>query len=437
MRNHFENDEYSQDSKASYPTASLDVKDLGVSESNLINLLLRIIYNRSETTQEQLSNIVKLPYLTVNALIKKMQERRLLEVSGAVNQSSNSELMYKLSERGRVQAREAMEITEYTGPAPVSIESWRKQIELQKLDSEIINRQAIEKSLGNLVVNQDLLRKIGPAMNSGRAILLYGPAGNGKTSISERICGVYQSIVHIPYCLEVDGQVIKVFDPLVHRPVKLQIPTESRKLIRNDYDLRWVPCSRPVIVVGGEYTLEMMDVSYDDTAKQYEAPLHVKAIGGVFMIDDFGRQRVSATDLLNRWIMPMESRTESLKLKNGQSIKLPLDTLLIFSTNLKPDQLMDPAFLRRIPYKMLIDGPTDEQFHLIFRRVAEHLSIEIENELIDYIIDEVRNKFNGELANYMPKFILDQVISTCKYEFISPVLRKDIINIAIDNMLVS
>ena len=221
--------------------------------------------------------------------------------------------------------------------------------------------QSVEKAFANLIVSEEFIHQIGPAINSGRSILLYGPPGNGKTSVAERIGSIFNDTIYIPYCFEVEGQIIKVFDPGIHKRIERNTDGAARgTLRREDFDQRWVPCRRPFIVTGGELTLEMLDLSFNALAKFYEAPLHVKALGGIFAIDDFGRQLVSPEALLNRWIVPLESRVEYLKLHTGKSFSLPFDELVVFSTNLAPRDLMDPAFLRRIPYKLEIGGPTPD-----------------------------------------------------------------------------
>ena len=221
----------------------------------------------------------------------------------------------------------------------------------------------MDKAFANLIVSEEFIHRVGPAINSGRSILLYGPPGNGKTSVAEQIGAIFKDTIYIPYCFEVEGQIIKVFDPGIHKRIERNTEGATRgTLRREDFDQRWVPCRRPFIVTGGELTLEMLDLSFNALAKFYEAPLHIKALGGIFAIDDFGRQLVSPEALLNRWIVPLESRVEYLKLHTGKSFSVPFDELVVFSTNLAPRDLMDPAFLRRIPYKMEIAGPTPEEY---------------------------------------------------------------------------
>jgi hypothetical protein len=278
---------------------------------------------------------------------------------------------------------------------------------------------------------------IGPAINSGRSILLYGAPGNGKTTIAERIGGIFEDVIYIPYCFEVEGQIIKVFDPGIHHRVERSTQeghSRALGLRRDDLDLRWVPCRRPFIVTGGELTLEMLDLSFNALAKFYEAPLHVKALGGIFVIDDFGRQLVKPEALLNRWIVPLESRVEYLKLHTGKSFRIPFDELVIFSTNLSPRDLMDPAFLRRIPYKLEIGTPSPDDYRLIFRAVSRTLGLEAADEVIDYVMMKLHELGDVPFAGYQPKFIVDQVVAACKFEGIQAQYRPEFVDMAIANL---
>ncbi len=268
--------------------------------------------------------------------------------------------------------------------------------------------------------------------------MLYGAPGNGKTTIAEHIGDIFQDVIYIPHCFEVEGQIIKVFDPGIHQPVERSTGeghSRALGLRRDDLDQRWVPCRRPFIVTGGELTLEMLDLSFNSLAKFYEAPLHVKAFGGTFVIDDFGRQLVKPDQLLNRWIVPLESRIEYLKLHTGKSFALPFDELVIFSTNMAPKDLMDPAFLRRIPYKLEIAAPNADEYRRIFRAVSRALGLEAADEVIDYVIAAMR-RFGGEvpLAGYQPKFIVDQVIAACKFEGIAAQYRPEFVDMALANL---
>ena len=329
-----------------------------------------------------------------------------------------------------------MEQNQYLGPAPVPLSALVERIQRQRITNERVDRAGVEKAFDNLIVSEDFIRRIGPAINSGRSILLYGPPGNGKTSVSERIGSIFSETIYIPHCFEVEGQIIKVFDPGIHKRIERNATGAPGRgtLRREDFDQRWVPCRRPFIVTGGELTLEMLDLSFNSLAKFYEAPLHVKALGGIFIIDDFGRQLVSPEALLNRWIVPLESRVEYLKLHTGKSFSLPFDELVVFSTNLAPRDLMDPAFLRRIPYKLEIGGPTPAEYRQIFKLVAKAFEMEAADEIIDAVIRHLTVDNDFPLASYQPKFVIDQIRAACKFEGIPPQFRFDLVKMALGNL---
>jgi energy-coupling factor transporter ATP-binding protein EcfA2 len=316
----------------------------------------------------------------------------------------------------------------------VSLTAYTERIQRQRITNERVDRAAIDAAFANMVISESFVHRIGPAINSGRSILLYGPPGNGKTSVAEKIGGIFSDTIYIPYCVEVDGQVIKVFDPGIHKRVRRDGEAAGRATLRReDFDQRWVACRRPFIVAGGELTLDMLDLSFNALAKFYEAPLHIKALGGIFAIDDFGRQMVSPEALLNRWIVPLESRVEYLKLHTGKSFSIPFDELVIFSTNLAPRDLMDPAFLRRIPYKLEIGGPSPEEYRTIFRAVAKAVDLEATEEIMDFVIAELA-EHGFPLASYQPKFVIDQVRAACKFEGIPPQFRRELVAMALGNL---
>ncbi len=345
------------------PASPKTLPGSGISENILLPLLLKFIYVEQRETPGDLMEALKLPYNLVKSLIDSAVEMKLIQSLGAGTGGGTggvgglARMRYALSERGRESALEAQSRTHYLGPAPVSLTAFQEQIRKQAIANEPIGPDRIKECFADLVIPDNFMRLVGPAVNSGRALLLYGPAGNGKTSVATRVANIFRDIIFVPYCLEVEGQVIQVFDSSVHVPVEVPdlaaaLPEFSKGLRRDEVDQRWVACRRPTVLVGGELTLDMLDLAYSDVANFYEAPMHVKALNGTFIVDDFGRQLVSPGDLLNRWIVPMESRVDYFKLKSGRSVSIPFDELLIFSTNMEPTELIDPAFLRRIPYKI-------------------------------------------------------------------------------------
>ncbi len=417
------------------PQPPRTLAETGISESELMALLIKLIYTRNLDTPSRIADEMMLSPRLVNALLAEAEKRQLVEVLGASDTGSMlSELRYSLSQAGRRRAAEALEMNQYVGPAPVSLPAYHSRILRQRITNERIGREVVEEAFADLSIPPDFVQRLGPGINSGRAILLYGPPGNGKTSIAERIGRIFNDIIYIPYCVEVEGQLIKVFDPNLHEIVPKMQSERSGAIRREEIDRRWVPCQRPIVITGGELTLEMLDLQFNPQARFYEAPLHVKALGGTFIIDDFGRQLVQPEQLLNRWIVPMQSRVDFLKLHTGKSFSLPFDELLIFSTNMDPQDLMDPAFLRRIPYKLETTAPSTELYYEIFRGVAESEKLELTDDVFRYVLDRLGTDGERTLACYQPRFIVDQVIAACKYENVPPEFSIERVGIALDNL---
>ena len=421
------------------PSEPSDIKATGIDENDLLGLLMKLIYSGRLETVRQFVDAIKLPYHIVIDLVRMAVERKLLHTLGTRDSGSLIDLSYAFTEEGRRWTLDALQRLRYTGPAPVTLNEFIDQVNMQKLTNELVSFESIRKAVGELVFEDSLIEQSGPALNSGRAILLYGAPGNGKTSVAHCFATVFNDVIYVPYAVIVEGQIIRVHDPSIHLPLAATESSDDNNLSlvrREEYDARWVPCRRPFVVTGGELTLDMLDLRYDALGHYYEAPLHVKGLGGCFIIDDFGRQLVSPTNLLNRWIVPLESRVDYLKLHTGKSFSVPFEELVIFSTNLEPEDLMDPAFLRRLPYKIEIGTPSLDIFRRIFQKECERQGMVLHSQVFEYIVDKIKVDKGLELAAFQPKFIVDQVVATCRFMGQTPHFEPRYVDYAIDNLRV-
>jgi hypothetical protein len=419
------------------PAIATSVADTGIAPRNLLYLLLKFMHLETCETVLDFSGKMKLPPRVIQQIIDDAVEQKLLMTRGAGAGGMSFSTRYTLTEQGRDMAREATDQNLYLGPAPVSLETYQMQVEKQKIAAEKLDEPALRKGFEGLVVPDNYFKRLLPAINAGRSVLLFGPPGNGKTTLSTRISHLFRHLVYIPYAVEVGGQIIKVFDHTLHKMALSEADAATlaarEGLHREGFDERWAACTRPVAMAGGEMTLEELDLQYSSDTKYYDAPLHVKALNGMLLIDDFGRQKFNPNDLLNRWIVPMESQIDFFKLNTGATFHLPFDVLLIFSTNLQPGDLVDPAFLRRIPYKVRLYGPTREEYHQIFEGVGRASQMEVGAEVIDYIVDTL-DRAGFELAYYQPKFVVSQAVESCDAFGLPHVLTRELALEALSNL---
>ena len=421
------------------PPEPTSLDELDIKESDLLDLAMKLIQVQGLETSAQIAQAIKLPLPLAKELADIATSRQLIRVTSARGAGSLAEQRYQITEAGRDWAEAAKERSHYIGPCPVSLEDFREHILLQKITNDRVTLKDLTGALDDLCFPEELVRKIGPALNSGRPVLFYGPPGNGKTSVAVRLGRILSKLTYVPYAVMIEGQVMRVFDSKLHFVLRANRRNDDgvvRSLKEPEYDERWIPCRQPFVVAGGELTLEMLELAYDPISKFYEAPLHVKALGGSILIDDYGRQLVSPADLLNRWIVPLENGVDYLKLQTGKSFDLPFEARLMFSTNMEPEDLMDPAFLRRLPFKLEIAPPSHKRFKKIFRAVAKSQNLLLTEETLDSIIQELTENRGIELAAYQPAFITEQIVATCEFEGIKPHFEQRLIEAAISNIRV-
>ena len=420
------------------PVEPESIDATGIDEIELLNLLIKLIYTGRLESNREFVDAIKLPSAIVVKLVRMATDQKLVYARG-VRADNSAAMNYALTDEGKRRAVDALQRSQYMGPAPVTLDYFCERVNLQKITNETVTFQRVRRSVSDLAMEDSMIEQSGPALNSGRAILLYGPPGNGKTTFALRLANVFTDMIYIPYAVSVEGQIIRVFDPSIHIPIVNAHggnDTGQSILLSQAVDARWVPCKRPFVVAGGELTLEMLDLRFDPVSKFYEAPLHMKALGGCFVIDDFGRQLVSPATLLNRWIVPLESRIDYLKLHTGKSFSIPFDELVIFSTNLEPEDLMDPAFLRRLPYKIEIGSPSIELFKRIFVKECLAQGMVLSDEMFETIVYKIREEKQLELAAFQPKFLIDQVVASCRFMQQPVRMEPRLLNYAIDNLRV-
>lgn len=420
------------------PSPIEGIESTGLSEGFIQDLVLKTMYFRGQMTGHEIAESIHLPFATVvSKMMDFLKREQMCEVRGSGGLGASS-YQYTITAKGAARAREQIERTTYVGPAPVPWDDYVAAIKQQGSQRLRVNPERMRKSLSHLVLEENVFNKIGPAANSGKSIFLYGPPGNGKTTIAESIGRmILTNNIYIPYAVEIDGQVVKVYDEINH----VAVPDTDRKsgggTGARRSDARWIRIKRPVIMVGGELTLDGLELIYDPINKYYEAPFQMKANGGMFLIDDFGRQQVRPRDLLNRWIVPMEKQIDFLSLHTGRKVEVPFEVLIVFSTNLPPRDLVDEAFLRRIRHKIEVMSPSFEGFREIFKRVCKARGIDYDEKWVRYLLQEYYIKEGQKLRANHPRDLIEQIMDISDYLEIEPTLSKEMIDRAAESYFVN
>ncbi len=423
---------------AEIPPQPENIDQTGLGMGFLTDLVLKVIYFHGAITAQKMEEVTKLPFLNVlDKILNYLKLEEYVDIIGAEGGFSERTFQYAIARKGLNKVNEVLERTQYIGAAPVPLDEYIAMVKRQALGNMIVDEATIRKAFSHLVVSEKMLDRLGPAANSARSLFLYGPPGNGKTTFSEGIANLLSGNILIPHTIEIDGQVIKLFDPLNHKVVAEHNvtrlddgdnPFSGPAEVKRPPDARWIICKRPHVVVGGELILEQLELIFDPISKVYEAPFQMKSNGGLFLIDDFGRQKCRPQDLLNRWIVPLEKQVDYLALQTGKKIAVPFDVLIVFSTNLSPKDLVDDAFLRRIRHKIEVPNPTPNEFREIFKRVSKHKKIPYSDDGLRYLIQEHYMKSGRDLRACHPRDLCDQILDEAKYRGIQPSMTKQLID---------
>ncbi len=409
------------------PPPPATIVESGLNPETLSQLLLKTLIG-GEASGSGLADRLKLPYSLLEALVQHARVEKLVEVRGASGVGSAG-YRYVLTDLGRDRAQQYMDVCRYVGPAPVPLGQYNAYVRACMSSRVPIDRETLATGFEHLVVNRGMFDQLGPAVNSGKSLFLYGAPGNGKTVVAEGIGRALGTDMYVPHAVDVDGQVITMFDPVNHQR---SAPTsEAISVIAGaSQDQRWERIRRPVVVVGGELTLEMLDLTFNPISKFYEAPIQLKANGGVFVVDDFGRQRIPPRDLLNRWIVPLESRVDYLTLHTGRKFEIPFNVFIVFATNLKPESLADEAFLRRIPYKVLAKNPTMDEYCQIFELNCRKRGLAFDPVMVEYLDRRYYQPRGLQMRACHPRDLVEQVVDICRYQHKTPVITRELLDMA-------
>jgi len=419
------------------PPAPKRMDEMQLPVTMMRDILLKTMFRSNLDVVTEISRAVCLPVPVTQELVDLARTQKFLQATGTLNANSGNEMGYELTDAGKARALDALAQSEYYGAMPVPLDVYSEQVKRQSIRNIQITREQLTAAMGDLILPPSLMDQLGPAVSAGRSILMYGPPGNGKSSISNGIRKAMGDKIYVPRAIEYAGQVITVYDPIVHSSAETQEddPNQLRRA-SNRYDTRYVRCERPTVVTGGELSLKMLDLVYNPTARTYQAPLQLKSSGGIFIVDDLGRQEEPPQALVNRWIVPLEESRDILALQSGEKFEVPFDTLVVFSTNFHPNEIFDQAALRRIFFKIKIDGPHQKDFLKIFALVAKKKGLPLDEASLIHLLQKKYPTIDNVYANYQPVFLIDQILSICAFEGVAPKMTPDFVDRAWANMFV-
>lgn len=398
------------------PRAPRSVEETGLPFLFLVELVVKVLFLRGQLRLVELSAHLKLTVNALDPVIGFVRTEKLCEVTRTGASGTDADLTYKLTELGCARGGEYVNRNAYAGPAPVSLASYCRQVESQSVANVRIAREEMAAVFRDVVVDPEVLEQLGASMNSGRAVFIHGPAGSGKTYLAERLVGLLKGNICVPYAVLVDGEIVQLHDPAVHRAVASPPEPVDSYHSRMLVDTRWVLSARPAVMTGGELTLDMLDLNFDSSMRFYQAPPHLKANNGILVIDDLGRQRCSAIELMNRWIVPMDRRVDYLSLHTGHKFQVPFDVMVVFSSNFPPAELADASFLRRLGYKINVGPLTEEEYQLVFIEVCAQYDVPFSIDAFNYLLHEHHYKEERSLLACYPRDIVSQVRDLATYE---------------------
>jgi predicted ATPase with chaperone activity len=419
------------------PPVPESLEELGIPQAIVEQLILKYLYFRGELMGRDIAGLLGLTFSMIDDLLEMLKRQHYVGVKKSLG-IGNSSGIFALTETGRNLAREFLETNQYAGPAPVPLYQYTEVVRRQKLRDNWLTPQSLADAFKHLVVEKDILAKIGPAVNASKSFLIYGQPGNGKTALAESLFNVETEPIYMPYAIECQGNIIQIYDPIYHQKIDDR-PSEPSALslsVELPYDGRWFKCRRPFIITGGELTLDMLDLSYNPHSKVYDAPFQLKANNGIYLIDDFGRQKASPAEILNRWIVPMERHVDYLSFHAGGKMTVPFEAFLIFSTNLRPDQLGDEAFLRRIQYKMFLRSPKESEFLEIFDRYARSRGLDFDAGLSRAFVDKHYRSTGKRFRRCHPRDVISHAIDIINFEGRPKVLTEEILDQAFTSCFV-